>query len=224
MALVADFIRAVGSSRHAQHDSTLATAFRGHANCTWELMPSLFRASDTRGIGNVDALERWMRFATPVVQQWPQNAVEWLALAQHNGIPTGLLDWTLNPLVALFFASEQTPDGDNGCVWSLDTAECEQFTHTLMVSPFSDRTAPAFLPILGANARARAQFGVMTLHGQTSANAREALPGKALTRFDVAAGDKHLIRRALGVLGVTDRTVFPDLTVAAAQFMSRHIG
>jgi hypothetical protein len=53
--------------------------------------------------------------------------LEWLALLQHYGAPTRLLDWTKSPYVALFFALDQPRELDKNCaLWAIDLQWCKQ--------------------------------------------------------------------------------------------------
>ncbi len=193
-------------------------------------MPSAYRPNAHQPILNQDALDRWIRTAAPVVPAWPQTSIEWLALAQHHGVHTSLLDWSLNPLVALYFATENNSDNPDredkdGSVWMLDTTECDQFTLTMTVEHFrEDRTKPAFLPVLGANLRAKAQFGAMTLHSRPADSEGVTFKDGSVYKVGtVQANEKGAVRRALGVLGFTKRTVYADLTAAADEFRDRFV-
>ena len=86
--------------------STRLVSYRGHGNSAFKLQPSIFRTAVNRE--NEHILLRELVAAHPEDFSTDTSALELLVRMQHYSLPTRVLDVSLNPLVALYFACEST--------------------------------------------------------------------------------------------------------------------
>ena len=119
----------------SQENAAQSLWYRGCGSANFELLPSLYRHQQLKTPDELADLERQLktRFrqrsipynSRPLTDDW-----DTLFFMQHNGVPTRLLDWTENPLIALHFAlmgASKTPTSSgkqafqsNAAVWLLD--------------------------------------------------------------------------------------------------------
>jgi hypothetical protein len=108
-----------GSGRGSGH------LFRGHDDAAYPLQTTLDRYGGTRKRHAEDFLLRQFRrrmhpYLAP--QSIPQSDLVTLALMQHYGVPTRLLDVTRSPYVALYFAVRDTQKDADAAVWAFNCA------------------------------------------------------------------------------------------------------
>jgi FRG domain-containing protein len=130
--------------------------FRGHEQADWKLTPRLYRP-EYRGSSEAEIRQEFQIRAQQLLQggRLPADKWEWYFLMQHYGAPTRLLDWTDNPLVALYFALHSPKDDDSepdtaAAVWVLNSWWLNRRSHPGIEGPMlSDwGEAQAYLPDL----------------------------------------------------------------------------
>jgi hypothetical protein len=94
------------------------------SNADWPLKTSLERLGSAPERVEQAALRAFGRYA-PVGTVSLNSEWDRLAVAQHNGLPTRVLDWTVSPLVAAHFATEEKeyrsgPKAANGVIWCVN--------------------------------------------------------------------------------------------------------
>ena len=183
--------------------------YRGHPSSSYNLLPSVARRWQSNKDDLVrmekSALARFKQQAVPFIKYRPDHDLEWLVLMQHHGTPTRLLDWTFNPVVALYFAV-CSKFNEDGIVYQTTYIKQKELSEVKDV--FQSKKIFVYTP-RHITERIGPQSGCFIVYAEPLIE----IPSdhRRITRYKIPKRYKGLIRSELSKIGIHEGILFPGL-------------
>jgi FRG domain len=183
------------------------------------LLPKIARISLNGAITGIEnkMVKEFKRQSIPFIEYQPNNEWDWLALMQHHGLATRLLDWSLNPLAGLWFSVAKPATQDNpGVVWVFNPSSQDFVDTSSSASPYKGKRTRVFQPN-HVTRRIVSQSGWFTVHKYMEGEnrfiplERNKTYKKTLTKLTIPAESFSGIRYQLDRFGINSSSMFPSL-------------
>lgn len=203
--------------------------YRGHAKSEWKLEPHFDRLPGNKS--EIALINQFKQKANLILDKNPKNEFDWLFLMQHHGIPTRLLDWTENPLVALYFVVNDYVEID-GTLWvllplklnieskvtkdpnyvpSFDDDDLLNYSPKTLMGEEDSSLKPAAAIAVRNNSRMAAQLSVFTISHRRSPVIERIGNRKHIWKYIVPADCKEKIKNELKEVAINEFTLYPEL-------------
>jgi hypothetical protein len=225
-------------------------AFRGQPDASSDLRTGLMRLGGAYACNEGHLLRNFRKYALRSLVSWPDSLWNWLAVAQHHGLPTRLLDWTYSPYVALHFVTANLARaGEDGVVWCVDYVGAHERLPAALKDALReegadvftvemlDRAAPSlqeldaladqefalFFEPPSLDERIVNQFALFSVMSSPCARLDAWLERhpEVCQRIVVPAALKWEVRDKLDQANVTERVLFPGLD-GLSQWLARY--
>jgi hypothetical protein len=209
-----------------EFDDGVMWLYRGQCG-NYPLIPGIARLNSRQDTSELEIkmLEELKRRGNLLVKEKLLNDWDWLVYAQHFGMATRLLDWSTNPLVALWFAISNHVKFEEPSYLYLLTVYDEDFLteSDKMTSPFSITRTRVLRPVMNNN-RVVAQQGWFTSHIYASRSGKfigleknNKYGKKRIKHFVIPSAVKRGLLIELNALGINNQSLFPDIVGLCKQ-------